>query len=268
MLFACVMLRCCHVSQEFDLSKANVASKNSQRSPWSLRCLLTIFAILLFFLISVWVGFLWWQQPVHRDSLLRISRLKVISDAKHITSREVAQHISDNIQGGFFSVNLTALRSVLLENPWLAQVTFRRQWPHTLVVKVIEQKPLAVWQSKALFNTDGHLYSPPFDSFPVNLPRLSGADAAAQQILQQYRHFKQLLLPLGLSITDLKLSNYDNWELVIDNNMTVVLGHEDVEQRMQKFILLYNKVIASSKQAALRVDLRYPNGAAVDWNDR
>lgn len=261
----CVMLRSVLDSiGESALSATRSKERGARGRCWSLHRCLTLACITLFFVMLAWaVGLMF--LSLHARPLFGISCLKIVSPNHHVSSRDVAQQVSDNIQGGFFSVNLGALHKLLVKNPWLDRVTFRRQWPGTLEITLTEQQPIAVWNGKTLINARDERFVPPVDTFPTSLPQLFAEDAMLPEVLEKYRHFSEQLAGCGLSITALHLSKYHSWWFTLSDNMTVMLGHDDVEQRLQKFMLLYKKVIANHQSAPSRVDLRYPNGAAVDW---
>ncbi len=241
-------------------------SKLSPKKPYDeqrgLRYVLTIACVVLFVILLAWAVVLLWRAIVPETQWFRISRIKVVTDAKHLSTRNIASQISQHMDGGFFTIELSTLRKLLIAMPWVADVSFRRQWPGTLQVTVIEEKPLAIWADKHLLNQQGQVFSPPVSSFPKHLPQLSGPEESLDRVLHQYFRLSQLLATVNLSPTRVVLTKYGNWEFVA-NNIKVILGHEAIQQRLDRFIALYSKVIARRGNTPWRVDLRYPNGAAV-----
>lgn len=45
-------------------------------------------------------------------------------------------------------MNLNQLRQELQSHPWIHQVSVRREWPSTLKVEVVEEVPIARWESR------------------------------------------------------------------------------------------------------------------------
>lgn len=222
---------------------------------------LTVICLVLFGILLIWGGVLLWHALPHKP-LFVISRLKIITDAQHVTTREIASEVAHNLGGGFFSVNIKTLREQLLRNPWVADAAFRRQWPNTLTVNVVEQKPIAIWRDKALLNDKGKIFTPAVEAFPQNLPRLSApSDDALAQVLQQYKDLSKKIAKIKLPITALHLSRYQNWDFTVAAKIKVVLGSGDFEHRINRFLTLYSKVLVNNPANGFTVDLRYPNGA-------
>lgn len=234
---------------------------SSDESSW-VSHYLTLTCLVLFAIMLIWGGVLLWRALPHKP-LFVISRLKIVTDAQHVTTREIASEVAENLSGGFFSVNIKPLRAQLLRNPWIADVAFRRQWPNTLTVNVVEQKAIAIWCDKALINDKGKIFTPGVKSFPQNLPHLfAPSDDAFVQVLQQYEKLSKKIAKIKLPITALHLSRYQNWDFTLAGKIKVVLGNSDFDRRINRFLTLYSKVLINNPASGFTVDLRYPNGAA------
>jgi cell division protein FtsQ len=83
--------------------------------------------------------------------------------------------------------------------------------------------------------------------------------------LSFYQTLNPLAKSLGLTIVALNVSAEQSWDLKLSNQIQVILGRVDALKRFQRFVLIYPKIPASSKQTIALIDLRYPNGAAVQY---
>ncbi len=225
---------------------------------------LTGACVVLFAIMLLWGGALLWRHYLPARHLFSISRIKIMSDAKHLSTRELAAQAASHLDGGFFSIDIADLRRLLMRNPWVSEVSFRRQWPDMLQITIFEQKPMAIWNKRALINHKGEIFLPPLKDFPAGLPNLSGPDGSLPRVLRQYADLNKRLSIIPLSLNDLRLTDYQNWTFVVAG-IQVMLGHEATEQRLERFVTLYSTVISKRDTFPLRVDLRYPNGAAVEW---
>jgi cell division protein FtsQ len=81
-------------------------------------------------------------------------------------------------------VDLSAIREKLLRFPWIADARVSRRLPDTLVVDIVERKPVAIWQYQgklALIDKDGVVLAPvALDAMPDGLPLVIGPAANRQ----------------------------------------------------------------------------------------
>jgi cell division protein FtsQ len=94
---------------------------------------------------------------------------------------------------------------------------------------------------------------------------LQGINAERNLVLNNYRHMSELIAGLGLSVRSLALSERQAWDLTLSNGIQVVLGKDNVYQRLQRFINVYPQVIGVRSSEVNYVDMRYPNGMAVSF---
>jgi cell division protein FtsQ len=97
---------------------------------------------------------------------------------------------------------------------------------------------------------------------------LSGKEKDASLILQQAYRWKKQLEIKGLSVQAVSLSDSHAWRLTVsyplnDYDFEVLLGREEVEQRLARFLFLFDEQFKQSDKQLKRVDARYPNGLAI-----
>ncbi len=68
--------------------------------------------------------------------------------------------MTDKVRGGFFNLDVDAVRLALLGEPWVSEVTVKRIWPDALRVIVIEQIPVVRWGDSGLLNPAGEYFAP------------------------------------------------------------------------------------------------------------
>lgn len=231
---------------------------------WLPRILYTV-SVGLALALLLWGSHLF-LQFAKQQQWFSFRRIRVVMQAEHLTGDQITQMVTSHLQGGFFSLNVAALRTALLADPWVADVSFRRIWPDMLEVDVVEQKPVAQWGNARLLNTAGEVFSPPIKSFPADLPVLQGPPGSEWPVLMNYRLFQQALAPLGLRIYGLSLDPSRSWWLVVNNGLSIKLGQHHLYSRLKKFIALYPRLIQNNEKKAVTVDMRYPNGVAIQWS--
>jgi cell division protein FtsQ len=189
-----------------------------------------------------------------------LREIRVIGDVGHVTHEQVAEVITRELRGNFFTVDLAQARAAFEKLPWVRKVNVRRQWPDRLEVAVEEHQPLARWGSTALVNAHGEVFEAAISS---TLPVLLGPEGTAAEVVARYAEFDRLLTPIGRKVVLITLSARRAWQLRLDDGMVLELGRENLETRLAGFISAYPRTVARLPRPPSHVDLRYGNGFAV-----
>jgi cell division protein FtsQ len=236
-------------------------SVRPNRRPMILFCLCVFLVSAL--LISGSYVWRWMANP----NSFPITHIRVEGKLTHETHAQILQVMQTNLSGGFFSLHVSASRQAILALPWIADVSFRRIWPHTLAVRIVEQKAVARFGKTGVLNEKGDVFYPSANSLPQNLPDLEGPVDQAKALFSFYNTVNPLAQLIGLTVTKLHVNAEQDWRLQLSNQVQVALGHVDVMTRFKRFIAVYPKITALNKNAIVSIDLRYPNGVAVQYAD-
>jgi len=203
--------------------------------------------------------------------------IEVKTPVAHVTEAQIRLVAERQVRGTFFTVDLESVRNSLEKLPWVREARVERRWPDTLMVSLIEHVPLARWNDNALVNETGDVF---VAAAATRLPRLSGPEDSSAEVVAAYRRYQAALAPLGMTISELRLSPRRAWRLQLDNGMTLALGREQTDARLARFVALYPRLfgaqpatqnVASAAPGAsptapvtpVTVDLRYSDGFAV-----
>lgn len=195
---------------------------------------------------------------------LPIREIKVAGQFQQLRPEVIRSLVQQAIDGGFFSVDVNAIRQRLLREPWVKQAAIQRIWPAGLQVTIVEQDPQARWGADSLLNGDGVVFRPAMIT-EQGMPqvRLSGPPGSETEVLAMYRAMSRLLVDLGVTVAALNLSQRGSWSAVTGDGKTLVLGRNAVEQRMRRLMAALRAGLAGDWPAIASVDLRYTNGFAV-----
>jgi len=191
--------------------------------------------------------------------------VEISGEFQHLQETEVERRVVEHIDGGFFTVDMPAIRNAVLDMPWVAEVSVRRVWPDTLRMQVTEQLPLARWGEEALVNLHGEVFSPQPLPAVQGLPTLLGEPHTAPQMVAFYLKMRSQLVGSELRVAQLKLDARKEWQVHFDNGLQLVLGRELAGQRLQDFLHVYPQLLAQMPQRPQRIDMRYEHGFAVRW---
>jgi cell division protein FtsQ len=179
---------------------------------------------------------------------------------EHVTREELGEVVRKEIKEGFITVDLAAVRNAFMKLPWVRDAAVRRVWPQSLEVIVEEQVALACWGSAALVNMQGEIFTAPCDS---GLPVFDGPSRSSRDMARQYAVFAKLLHPLQQRIEKLTLSPRRAWQISLQQGTVLELGREQMEARLERYARLHGSAAVLLNRRLSRVDLRYPNGFAV-----
>jgi len=182
-----------------------------------------------------------------------------VSGVLHPETRQAIRPVLAGLSGGLFSVDLAAAQRGFETLPWVRSASVRRVWPHGLAVALEERVPAAAWNNLAILDVHGEVFAA--RPWP-DLPRLSGPDWMAKEAARRYGEFVLALAPGGWRIAAIQVDARHTWTVALSGGPTIDLGRDRLAERLKRFVTFYP--LAASRMAAIRrVDMRYPNGFAV-----
>ncbi|MGH1484778.1 MAG: cell division protein FtsQ/DivIB [Cellvibrionaceae bacterium] len=196
-----------------------------------------------------------------------IASVLVSGDFNYLAKDEVVNLINDNIQKSFVRESLENMRDMLEANPWVDQVSLRRQWPDRLHVNIVEQKPIARWGDSGFVNYRGELVKTDQRNTISHLPRLDGVDGEADKLMRQYQLLSQMLANYDIKIIGLTKSTLGLWHVGLDNGWQLKVGRNDVAKKVQQLMYMLATNQIERQQEIEVVDLRYNKGIAVQWKE-
>ncbi|HHO67611.1 MAG TPA: FtsQ-type POTRA domain-containing protein [Gammaproteobacteria bacterium] len=201
----------------------------------------------------------WALDPVN----LPLRHVRVEGDFRHLDRAALEARLLPVTEGGFFGVDVAAVRRSVQDMAWVDRVSVRRVWPDRLVVQVQEQQPVARWGETAYLNPRGEVFVPKHLAAGLQLPRLAGPAGRGRQVLAAYRRMGDILAGLRLGIEELRQDERRAWHLRLSNGVAIELGRAEPQRRLARFVAVYPALLVSEQVGISAVDLRYSNGFAV-----
>lgn len=212
----------------------------------------------------------WWAV---RHPLFSLGAITVQGEVAHNSAATLRANVAPQLRGNFFTVDLGATRRAFESVPWVRQAIVRREFPNRLRVALQEHHAVAFWGDEAgsrLVNSFGEVFEAnPDDTEQDHLPRLSGPEGQAGQVLAMYRAVSPLLAPLDLGVEQVALSGRGSWQVTLDTDAVLELGRGEpgeVLPRVQRFAQAITQVASRYQRrpdALVSADLRYGDGFAV-----
>ncbi|MCC6535106.1 MAG: cell division protein FtsQ/DivIB [Burkholderiales bacterium] len=182
------------------------------------------------------------------------------SEPRLVQRAEIEAVARRDLRGTFFTIDLARARKGFESIPWVRRADLRRHWPGRLEVRLEEHVPLARWGTLGLVNLQGEIFNAAYDGA---LPVFNGPAGAAKEMAIQYAYFRASLQPIGRVPVQVNVSARRAWSLKLDGGLTLELGRNDLENRLERFVQNYQRAALLLGRRMDHADLRYGNGFAV-----
>lgn len=222
-------------------------------------------AVIIVSFVSTGLGLGVWLMT--QPETLPIKRVTVKGEFRHLAEKDVYGTLGGLTSGGFFNVDVRAVKQAAESIQWVDSASVRRLWPETLQIEITEQVPLARWGKDEVINVRGEVFQSSVQGLSESLPVFIGPDGTEEKVARQYQLLSGLLAPVGLEIEELRLTERRAWDLRLKNGLSLLLGRPSSKERLGRFVAAYPKVLKEKVTHMKSVDLRYTNGFAVNWKE-
>jgi cell division protein FtsQ len=212
----------------------------------------------------------WTVVTVLRAPALRISRIEV-SGTEHLSKTDVLALLNGLRGQNILRVRLDEYRRRVLASPWVADATISRSLPATVVVRIVERRPMAIGRAgETLFLVDDQgdeidEYGPRYADF--DLPIVDGLARGTARADDGNRRRVQLVArlmadvrarpELATRISQVDVSDPRDAVVMVDEDTARVrLGDERFLERLQSYVELA-PTLHSEVPAIEYVDLRF-----------
>jgi cell division protein FtsQ len=203
-----------------------------------------------------------------RSAAFPLRVIQIDGELSRVQRAEIVEALQGRLSGTFFTADLTLVRELFETVPWVRKAEVRRAWPGKLQVRIEEHVALARWgrtEDRQWVNKFGEVFNAQADDRQLReLPRFSGPEGSAAEVLRAYGDFKTLLAPIGFSPSQVVLSERRAWQMRLDSGLVVQLGRDlakdEVHERLARFVDVYPRALGGLNRRLDYVDLRYPNG--------
>jgi cell division protein FtsQ len=209
----------------------------------------------------VLVGVHWLSDPYR----FPLNVVEVKGDYRYLQRENLQAALLAQTSGGFFTVDVAAIRAAAEALPWVYKAKVQRVWPDKLRLQIEEQQPVALWGATGLLNRHGQSFVPPDTGALRGLPQLSGPAGQERKVLEAWHQVCRLLEPLGVEVTRFGLDERRAWHVLLDNSIELELGRANTWPRLHRFVRAFPEVFAGRLAELQRVDLRYSHGFSVHW---
>ena len=195
-----------------------------------------------------------------------IDHVVVNGDFFHLKEKEVINLIDQKVKDGFLSLNLSGLNKYLESEPWIRNATIRRSWPSTIIVDITEEKPIARWGEKQVLNNVGDYLEVTDKQSIKNLPTFTSEFGKSKEMIKSYQLMSEILGPTGLKVHEIQRDVVGSWLITTSSGIQINLGRDQLAQKLRRFQVVWSAQLNSQVEKIKTIDMRYPNGISVAWN--
>ena len=223
-------------------------------------------------------------------------QVRVVKVEGQLADSEAAQirrRIGQALKGRLLTMDVAQLRARVMELSWPDEVSVRKVWPDTIVVRVARRTVVARWADAGYLTPAGEIVSTP--NGPLDVPAFDCALSSPREAMEVYRYLQGMAADAGLAIEHVSENEIGEWKFAFTEpgarfagappgnrpgddvtatgalpgagGPTVMLGADRLRERMQRFLVAWSRFLGHRAAAVDYVDLRYSSGIAVRWRE-
>ena len=183
----------------------------------------------------------------------------LISGTHNLSQDYLINIINTQNHINILNVNLHTIYNKIIQNSWVEETYVERILPDTIKIKVLEKKPIAIWQNQKgnkLITVNGDVISHAnVNKFKNSFPIIKGEKSKENistilKILETNKNFAK-------NIWSLTFINQRRWDLHFNQGLIVRLPSQDVIKAWQKIIKLQTNYNILNLRLT-EIDLRNP----------
>ncbi|MCS5565712.1 MAG: FtsQ-type POTRA domain-containing protein [Methylococcales bacterium] len=191
--------------------------------------------------------------------------VRIQGQFQFIDKADLMAAVLPGIGRGYWGLDLDSIRARVEAIPWVSDAHIQKFWPDTLVLRLGEHVPYTRFGDSHLLSQQGIAYSPSDLGRFEGLPLIIGTMDQVSGLYQAFLMMEDGIRELGLKIEGLEVLGRATWQLRLSGGTTVNLGREAQVDVFERFISTLSLLGEESLRSMAQVDLRYPNGYAVEW---
>jgi cell division protein FtsQ len=201
---------------------------------------------------------------VFRARTLPVNEVRLQGEFNHVSREDIGNKMYAHVTDNYLVLNLDAIKQDIESLPWVYKASVRRSWPSGLHISYIEQELVARWTANEWLNKYGDVVKFTGTSIPqLSLPSITAPAGTESLAYESYLGFMDKLTKHNLAISSITISKRRSWRINLDNGVSLLLGRNDINNRLQRFLDIYAELNEEQPGILARVDLRYTNGFSV-----
>ncbi len=222
------------------------------------------FVVMMLLLVTAAIVVYTVHSRYQQSESWHIKRVRIDGELRQLHHRDVMAALALKTGATVLNVALPAMTARVAALPWVKSVSLRRVYPSELVVHIVEREPWLRLNETQLVDRDERAFAPANYAAFAHLPHIITSENQLPLALIQYTVANENMRPLGLAVTTVELNPRRALNLTLNNQMRLMFGRDEWQERLQRLVRLYPGLTANGVVPEY-VDLRYDTGFAVAW---
>jgi len=161
-----------------------------------------------------------------------------------------------------YLLNLSQIKNKLEESPWISNVEVERIFWNRIRVGLEKHDIAMRFGTEGYISSRGILFKP---NLTINSDKPIGivSETEVKQFYSDFTMYQSILEPVKITLFERTYID----ELTLDNNIKVILGHQNQNERLELFVKSFDKLKKYEKIRTRGIfDMRYPNGFALSYS--
>ena len=229
--------------------KSNAYQRKSQRKIIKRIILLIALPVAFFFLFSL----------LNQS----ITKIEYVTETKRVSPDELRGISTKIYDEGFLQINLSHIKEEIEQVNWVKSVSLERRWPDQINILIEEEDIIGWWNKDSIINSKGNLFSLDQQSLPSGLIEFYGPNGQQAIVYEKYLLFAEELTTRGILIEKVTLDFKGSWTITIRPNIALRFGKENISERFDRFLTIWDESLLDNLAVIEYIDLRYTEGFSV-----
>lgn len=247
------------------LRRSSVSVPREQRTAWQVFRLVLECVFVVVLLMGIAAAIYAIYQRLSQQNFFPLKRVIIQEPLRYGDMREVSEIIRNHHQRDLLHMDVTLLADEMQRLDWIAKASVYKRWPDAVEVKLEERVPVVRWGGRAFLDASGTAFSIPDNDKLRDLATIYGPDGYEKQVLQYWHDIAPWLAARQLKLQQLTLDQRLVWHAELANGLDVILGRDQLNERLKKLVVVNDKVIEPYHRYIEAIDLRYHDGFSVRW---
>ena len=192
-----------------------------------------------------------------------ITKIQYVTEIKRVSIDDLRGISSKIYDEGFLQINLSDIKEEIEQVNWVKSVSLERRWPDQINITIEEEDIVGWWNKDSIINSKGNLFLLDHQSLPSGLIEFNGPNGQQEMVFEKYLLFAEELTARGILIEKVTLDFKGSWSVTIRPNITLRFGKENISERFDRFLMIWDESLLDNLAVIEYIDLRYAEGFSV-----
>lgn len=245
-------------------TRSSVSVPRHRRKAWQLFVATAEAVVILLLVVGIAVALYFVYQRLTKQAFFPLRRVVIAEPLRYGSVDEVAAAVTDTGEADLMHIDVQKMAGNIRELSWVRDASVEKRWPDSVFVRLEERVPVVRWGEHYL-DKDGLRFDLPKPPAGEVLFPVIGPDGYETKVLSRFREMEPWLLGQQVPMSGIRLDPRLIWHIGLPGDIDVILGRDDLNNRLKKLAIVHKRVIQPYQQYIDTVDLRYQDGFSVRW---